>query len=68
MMGITVKVRQGCGTYFASGSGLRASCTAGERQAVERLAEKFFGPKQPFVLEQISADKWTARQEVANAS
>lgn len=39
-----IKVRSANGTYQTNTiNGLQASCTAGERQAAERLAVKLFG-------------------------
>ncbi|WP_257096839.1 hypothetical protein [Methyloversatilis sp. XJ19-13] len=40
MIEIHARVRYKTGTYIASGGGLRASCSAGPRMAIERLAEK----------------------------
>lgn len=40
---INVRVRYSVSTYVARGGGKVASCTAGERQAVETLARKFEG-------------------------
>lgn len=42
---VDVTVRQTTGTYqTAAVNGVKASCTAGEKQAAERFGEKYFGP------------------------
>lgn len=45
-MSIIVSVRSQYSTYVAKSGKTTASCTAGERQAVERLAGKLFGDLQ----------------------
>lgn len=40
MIIIHARIRYSTGTYIASGGGLRASCTASPKAAIERLAEK----------------------------
>lgn len=38
-------VRDYCGTYHARSNGRQASCTAGPKQAAERVAGKLFGDR-----------------------
>lgn len=42
-------------TYTARAAGKSASCTAGERQAIEALATKIFGKRGPIKVELIEA-------------
>jgi ABC-type protease/lipase transport system fused ATPase/permease subunit len=50
---VIVSVKYGYSTYTASLGKTRASCTAGERQAVERLAEKLYGKDAEVVLKRL---------------
>lgn len=53
-----VRVRDAYGTYTTSTvCGFRASCTAGARQAVERLGQKLYGKKAALRIEQDDALK-----------
>ena len=53
-MEVIASVTDRYGTYTASSEGIRASCTAGAQQAVERLASKVFGPLQRTSLAEIA--------------
>ncbi|ATE60138.1 hypothetical protein [Thauera sinica] len=53
-MEITIKVRQTMDSYVARHGKLTASCTAGPRQAAERLAGKIFGQFQRVTIEEVS--------------
>lgn len=66
-----ITVRASTGTYLTSSvQGMKASCTAGPKQAAERLAEKLFGPGPHTVRELNSKDldnnttKWHLRAGV----
>ena len=49
-----VRVRYATGTYTTSThAGVKASCTAGDRQAVERLGEKMYGSTVTLRIEQF---------------
>jgi len=68
MTELIVSVRCSCSTYIARFGKTRASCTAGERQAVQQLAKKLFGPKQRVdivFLERIGPDEqeWSIRPD-----
>ena len=55
-------VRDYCGTYHARSNGKQASCTAGPKQAAERVAGKLFGDR-PFTLKTVNRYSYIATGE-----
>ena len=53
MSEVVVSVKYGYSTHAASLGKTRASCTAGARQAVQRLAEKLYGENPSIVLKHL---------------
>lgn len=52
-----VKVTFSCGTNTTSTvQGFRASCTAGARQAIERLGEKLYGDRVKLRIEEATTN------------
>lgn len=55
-------VRDCRGAYHARANGKQASCTAGPKQAAERLAEKLFGGSS-FILQTVNRYSYIATEE-----